>query len=165
MLLWLSHTRADKAVEEFLDGPSASSSGGSSSTGNGSGYRKARATFPDDFLNDESVKLGPCSVAKIKKEPAESTRNHHSANVGLQPIARKRAALQAAAASGTVTGTVTTLSESSPEVSSSQNGTGISPVPSLASSEIGEVDLDFWDLDIHESSTSHSSGNITQNII
>jgi len=156
VLLWLSHTRADKAVEEFLDGPSASSSGGSSSTGNGSGYRKARATFPDDFLNDESVKLGPCSVPKIKKEPAESSRNN-SASVGLQPIARKRAALQAAAAAGSGTGTA--LSESSPEVSSSQNGTGISPVPSLASSEIGEVDLDFWDLDIHESSTSHSSGN------
>ncbi len=153
VLLWLSHTRADKAVEEFLDGPSGSSS---SSSGNESGYKKARATFPDDFLNEESMRLGPCSQPKIKKEPAESSRPSAS---GLQPIARKRAALQAAAASGTSGSvSVTGLSESSPEVSSSQNGTGISPVPSLASSEIGEVDLDFWDLDIHESSTSHSSG-------
>lgn len=152
--MWLSHTRADKAVEEFLDGPS-----GSSSNSSDAGYKKARATFPDDFLNEDSMRLGPCSVPKIKKEPAESSRPSAS---GLQPIARKRAALQAAAASGSsATVSVTGLSESSPEVSSSQNGTGISPVPSLASSEIGEVDLDFWDLDIHESSTSHSSGIIS----
>ena len=134
-----------------MDGPSGSTSS------NDSGYKKARATFPDDFLNEDNMRLGPCSVPKIKKEPAESSRPSAS---GLQPIARKRAALQAAAASGSsATVSVTGLSESSPEVSSSQNGTGISPVPSLASSEIGEVDLDFWDLDIHESSTSHSSGN------
>lgn len=153
VLLWLSHTRADKAVEEFLDAPTGSSAGGSST---GAGYKKARATFPDDFLIEDSVRIGPCSVAKIKKEPAESSRSSSS---GLQPIVRKRAALQAASASGVSPNvSVTGLSESSPEVSSSQNGTGISPVSSLASSEIGEVDLDFWDLDIHESSTSHSSG-------
>lgn len=156
MLLWLSHTRADKAVEEFLDGPSGSATASNASNESGAGYKKARATFPDDFLNEENMRLGPCSVPKIKKEPAESSRPSAS---GLQPIARKRAALQAAAASGSSAAiSVTGLSESSPEVSSSQNGTGISPVPSLASSEIGEVDLDFWDLDIHESSTSHSSG-------
>uniref|UniRef100_T1JU60 Uncharacterized protein n=1 Tax=Tetranychus urticae TaxID=32264 RepID=T1JU60_TETUR len=69
-------------------------------------------------------------------------------------IVRKRSALQVAPGSiGTI--------ESSPEVSSSQTGTGISPVPSLNSSEIGEVDLDFWDLDINESSSiSHSSGKL-----
>jgi len=172
VLLWLSHTRADR-VEEFLDAPSSgpSSAGTSSGSGNGSGYRKARATFPDDFINEESMKLVPCSVpTKIKKEPAESSRtggSSTSGNTGLQPIARKRAALQAAAAAGGsglpppngAIAAVGPTAESSPEVSSSQNGTGISPVPSLSSSEIGEVDLDFWDLDIHESSTSHSSGN------
>jgi len=171
VLLWLSHTRADR-VEEFLDAPSSgpSSAGTSSGSGNGSGYRKARATFPDDFINEESMKLVPCSVpTKIKKEPAESSRtggSSTSGNTGLQPIARKRAALQAAAAAGGsglpppngAIAAVGPTAESSPEVSSSQNGTGISPVPSLSSSEIGEVDLDFWDLDIHESSTSHSSG-------
>ncbi|KAH9396980.1 Oxysterols receptor LXR-alpha [Tyrophagus putrescentiae] len=87
-----------------------------------------------------------------------------------QPIARKRTAYQAALLiNGGQAGTTTTtgpgnpnnhiglLSESSPEVSSSQNciSSGISPVPSLESSEI---DLELWDLDIHESSTSQSSG-------
>ncbi|XP_015787515.1 ecdysone receptor isoform X1 [Tetranychus urticae] len=78
--------------------------------------------------------------------------NNNSTSCSLQPIVRKRSALQVAPGSiGTI--------ESSPEVSSSQTGTGISPVPSLNSSEIGEVDLDFWDLDINESSSiSHSSG-------
>lgn len=84
---------------------------------------------------------------------------------GQQAIARKRSAYQAsltgggsAAPSSSVNGSssnVGLLSESSPEVSSSQNCTGISPVPSLESSEI---DLELWDLDIHESSTSQSSG-------
>lgn len=74
-----------------------------------------------------------------------------------QPIARKRTAYQAALVTGLghSNGANAGLSESSPEVSSSQNCTGISPVPSLESSEI---DLELWDLDIHESSTSQSSG-------
>nr|ATB56336.1 ecdysone receptor [Panonychus citri] len=75
----------------------------------------------------------------------------------LQPIVRKRSALQVTPGSSTLN--CGSIVESSPEVSSSQTGTGISPVPSLNSSEIGEVDLDFWDLDINESSSiSHSSG-------
>ena len=83
-----------------------------------------------------------------------------------QPIARKRTAYQAALAGVTVVASSTStnlsnvtnsglLSDGLPEVSSSQNCTGISPVPSLESSEI---DLELWDLDIHESSTSQSSG-------
>lgn len=55
--------------------------------------------------------------------------------------------------------------ESSPEVSSSNispepnpvvTTTGVSPVPSLAPSDIGEVDLEFWDLDINESSNGNT---------
>ncbi|GFY63579.1 uncharacterized protein TNIN_150841 [Trichonephila inaurata madagascariensis] len=55
--------------------------------------------------------------------------------------------------------------ESSPEVSSSNispepnnvvTTTGVSPVPSLAPSDIGEVDLEFWDLDINESSNANT---------
>ncbi|XP_027197659.1 ecdysone receptor-like isoform X2 [Dermatophagoides pteronyssinus] len=97
--------------------------------------------------------------------------NHHH----HQPVARKRTAYQALVGSTTTTTTNNTiiigqhpstntnrnssstslLSESSPEVSSSQNCTVISPVPSLDSSEI---DLDLWNLDLHESSASNSSG-------
>lgn len=95
-----------------------------------------------------------------------------------QPVARKRTAFQAALLSnGGQAGTTTTgstaasssnniglLSESSPEVSSSQNciSSGISPVPSLESSEI---DLELWDLDIHESSTSQSSGTTVLEVV
>lgn len=59
--------------------------------------------------------------------------------------------------------------DSSPEVSSSsvgpakvraaQGSSGVSPVPSLSSSDIAEVDLDFWDLDINNESNSTCSGN------
>lgn len=58
--------------------------------------------------------------------------------------------------------------DSSPEVSSSSvappkvraQGSGVSPVPSLTSSDIAEVDLEFWDLDINnESTNSTCSGN------
>ncbi|RWS27503.1 ecdysone receptor B1-like isoform [Leptotrombidium deliense] len=159
VLLWLSQTRADR-VEEILDGPVTGSlaTGNEADQSNGNVViKKARAVFPDDFINEDSIKLGPCSVPRVKKEAAESSSRHASSSSGsLQPIARKRAAYQAAAAAGNVGGPT---AESSPEVSSSQNGTGISPVPSLNSSELGEVDLDFWDLDINESSSaSHSSG-------
>ncbi|RWS16006.1 ecdysone receptor B1-like isoform [Dinothrombium tinctorium] len=157
VLLWLSQTRAER-VEEILDGSvSGSLATGESDPSNGVVIKKARAVFPDDFMNEESMKLGPCSVPRVKKEAAESSSRHASSSGSLQPIARKRAAYQAAAAAGNVV--VGPTAESSPEVSSSQNGTGISPVPSLNSSELGEVDLDFWDLDINESSSaSHSSG-------
>ena len=136
--------------------------------------------------NSSSPSLCPTPV-KIKKEEdgVPSPRSHLSNSVtvplptisnnivsnglspGQQAIARKRSAYQA---SLTATGSTATssvngsssstnnlglLSESSPEVSSSQNCTGFSPVPSLESSEI---DLELWDLDIHESSTSQSSG-------
>ncbi|XP_076326224.1 ecdysone receptor-like isoform X2 [Tachypleus tridentatus] len=51
--------------------------------------------------------------------------------------------------------------ESSPEVTStnlsSDCGTGFSPVPSLTPSDIGEVDLDFWDLDIRKEERSPGS--------
>lgn len=154
-MLWLSQTRSDRADELFDPGSNSGSvpDPGSSNGNNNIVVRKARAIFPDDFMNEESMKLGPCSAPKIKREPASSSGS-------LQPIARKRAALQAAQSVTTnhITGGLT--AESSPEVSSSQNGTGISPVPSLNSSELGEVDLDFWDLDINESSSaSQSSGN------
>lgn len=99
-------------------------------------------------------------------------------NSSLHPVARKRTAYQALVGStsnhsttptnsnsiGLIinspncqsTNSLSTIqSESSPEVSSSQNCTGISPAPSLESSEI---DLELWDLDIHESSASNSSG-------
>lgn len=58
--------------------------------------------------------------------------------------------------------------DSSPEVTSSNGsaatphakvrvgGSGVSPVPSLTSSDIAEVDLDFWDLDINNESNSTS---------
>lgn len=188
VLLWLSQTRADR-VEEFLDG-APSANGGASTAANGSAatattttttaavngaanggveegvvIKKARAIFPDDFINENSIKLGPCSRPRtaavgVKKEAAESTSRQTngaatSNGTGLAPVARKRAAYQAAAG-----GPVPVSAESSNEVSSSQTGTGISPVPSLNSSEIGEVDLEFWDLDINESSSaSQSSGN------
>lgn len=47
--------------------------------------------------------------------------------------------------------------DSSPEVSSSspaKGGRPVSPVPSLGGSDIADVDLDFWDLDINNESTS-----------
>lgn len=46
--------------------------------------------------------------------------------------------------------------DSSPEVSSSSPAKGrpVSPVPSLGGSDIADVDLDFWDLDINNESTS-----------
>lgn len=67
--------------------------------------------------------------------------------------------------------------EGSPEVSSSSPAvTGVSPVPSLASSDIGEVDLEFWDLDLnaHHSSpnrgrsggaSSESSGSVSGRVL
>lgn len=158
MLLWLSQTRADRAVEEFLDGSVSGSTGScTDESGNPVVFKKARATFPDDFMNEESLKLDHCSIPKVKHEAESSSRNFINLQSGsFQPLARKRTALSANVASNLINYLV---AESSPEVSSSQNGTGISPVPSLNSSEIGEVDLDFWDLDINEhSSISHSSG-------
>ncbi|PRD23461.1 UNVERIFIED_CONTAM: hypothetical protein NCL1_46290 [Trichonephila clavipes] len=62
--------------------------------------------------------------------------------------------------------------ESSPEVSSSNispepnnvvTTTGVSPVPSLAPSDIGEVDLEFWDLDINESSNANTIASTSGN--
>lgn len=164
MLLWLSQTRQDR-VEEFLEGaPSADVNPSGSTSEDSVVIKKARAIFPDDFINEDAISktLGPYSSSGrrapgVKKEAAESTsRANSSASAALGPVARKRAAIQAAAG-GPIPGPTT--AESSNEVSSSQNGTGISPVPSLNSSEIGEVDLDFWDLDINESSSaSQSSG-------
>lgn len=102
------------------------------------------------------------TIAGAAHYPPANTNPTH------QPVARKRTAYQALVGSNnnivtinssnnTQTNGPTTaiLSESSPEVSSSQN-TVISPVPSLESSEI---DLELWDLDIHESSASNSSGS------
>lgn len=88
------------------------------------------------------------------------------------PIARKRSAYQASIVTADGGALVRNSNnqvssgllkvESSPEVSSSQNCSGISPVPSLESSEI---DLELWDLDIHESSTSHSSGTLSLMVV
>lgn len=112
-------------------------------------------------------------VANIGTVPALAIAGGHyppaNTNSTHQPVARKRTAYQALVGSSSNIVTInssnstqtngptpaTILSESSPEVSSSQN-TVISPVPSLESSEI---DLELWDLDIHESSASNSSGS------
>ena len=162
MLLWLSQTRTDRAVEELIDGSVSGSSGSyTNESDNSVVFKKARATFPDDFINEESLKLNLCNTPKIKRETesptSSSSRNFINFQLGaFQSFARKKTTLSATVGSNLIN---YPTAESSPEVSSSQNGTGISPVPSLNSSEIGEVDLDFWDLDINESSSiSHSSG-------
>lgn len=38
------------------------------------------------------------------------------------------------------------------------NGHGLSPVPSIGSSDIGEVDIEFWDVDVNEQNNNHAHG-------
>ncbi|KAG0428142.1 hypothetical protein HPB47_024852 [Ixodes persulcatus] len=109
-----------------------------------------------------------------ERSPGESgwrARKPALANVKVrvQARGRKKGGPPGAAPGGSAGARKRLLAEdSSPEVSSSsvgpakvraaQGSSGVSPVPSLSSSDIAEVDLDFWDLDINNESNSTCSG-------
>lgn len=118
----------------------------------------ASSTSSSYMMSPKVIKKEPQDDNGLRSQIRSHLSSHHGLSAGpsgaqhLQPIARKRSVYQASLGGSGQART----SESSPEVSSSQNILPvISPVPSLESSEI---DLELWDLDLHESSTSHSSG-------
>ena len=180
MLLWLGQNRAEKAVDDLFDGMTLGSTSirATKTSSSLSGSTSITSNGPSSSPSDSTSCPTPLKIKKEEDGSASPTRSHLSSShysgslpnpvtngslAGSQPLARKRTAYQAALG-GTINSTVSAgnsavsglLSESSPEVSSSQNCNGISPVPSLESSEL---DLELWDLDIHESSTSNSSGS------